>query len=180
MTQDDPRILELRRMREQARIGGGADRVAKQHAKGKLTARERSGTAARSRHVQRTRTVHHPSRRRDGPGHREVSGRRRDHRLRPDRWAHGVRVRAGLHRLRRHAQRNAEPQDLPRHGSGAAQRRAHHRPHRFRRRAHSRGRAQPGRLRRNLPPQRADCRASSRRSASCWARARAARLIRRP
>ena len=28
-------------MREQARIGGGADRVAKQHAKGKLTARER-------------------------------------------------------------------------------------------------------------------------------------------
>jgi len=41
MTQDDPRILELRRMREQARIGGGADRVAKQHAKGKLTARER-------------------------------------------------------------------------------------------------------------------------------------------
>ncbi len=41
MTQDDPRILELRRMREQARIGGGADRVARQHAKGKLTARER-------------------------------------------------------------------------------------------------------------------------------------------
>ena len=41
MPQDDPRILELRRMREQARIGGGADRVAKQHAKGKLTARER-------------------------------------------------------------------------------------------------------------------------------------------
>ena len=41
MTHDDPRILELRRMREKARIGGGADRVAKQHAKGKLTARER-------------------------------------------------------------------------------------------------------------------------------------------
>jgi acetyl-CoA carboxylase carboxyltransferase component len=41
MTEDDPRILELRRMREQARIGGGTDRVAKQHAKGKLTARER-------------------------------------------------------------------------------------------------------------------------------------------
>ncbi len=41
MTQDDPRILELRCMREQARIGGGTDRVAKQHAKGKLTARER-------------------------------------------------------------------------------------------------------------------------------------------
>ncbi len=41
MTQEDPRILELRAMREKAQIGGGADRVAKQHAKGKLTARER-------------------------------------------------------------------------------------------------------------------------------------------
>jgi propionyl-CoA carboxylase beta chain len=41
MTQDDPRVLELRRMREQARLGGGIDRIAKQHAKGKLTARER-------------------------------------------------------------------------------------------------------------------------------------------
>lgn len=41
MTQEDPRILELRAMRDQARIGGGADRVARQHARGKLTARER-------------------------------------------------------------------------------------------------------------------------------------------
>ncbi|MBI5935522.1 MAG: acyl-CoA carboxylase subunit beta [Chloroflexi bacterium] len=39
--QEDPRILELRRNRAKAREGGGADRVAKQHAKGKLTARER-------------------------------------------------------------------------------------------------------------------------------------------
>jgi propionyl-CoA carboxylase beta chain len=38
---EDPRILELRRMREQARLGGGAERIATQHAKGKLTARER-------------------------------------------------------------------------------------------------------------------------------------------
>jgi propionyl-CoA carboxylase beta chain len=41
MTQEDPRILELRAMRDQARLGGGADRVARQHARGKLTARER-------------------------------------------------------------------------------------------------------------------------------------------
>jgi propionyl-CoA carboxylase beta chain len=41
MTQDDPRILELRALREKARQGGGAERVATQHAKGKLTARER-------------------------------------------------------------------------------------------------------------------------------------------
>ncbi len=39
--QEDPRILELRRIRAKAREGGGTDRVAKQHAKGKLTARER-------------------------------------------------------------------------------------------------------------------------------------------
>lgn len=41
MPQPDPRLLELRAMRERARQGGGAERVARQHAKGKLTARER-------------------------------------------------------------------------------------------------------------------------------------------
>ncbi len=41
MSEVDPRILELRAFREKARQGGGADRIAKQHAKGKLTARER-------------------------------------------------------------------------------------------------------------------------------------------
>jgi len=43
MSNEDPRILELRRIREKAREGGGAERVAKQKAKGKLTARERIG-----------------------------------------------------------------------------------------------------------------------------------------
>ena len=41
MTQEDPRILELRKMRAKALEGGGADRIQKQKAKGKLTARER-------------------------------------------------------------------------------------------------------------------------------------------
>src|SRR5512146_1334470 len=41
MSEVDPRILELRAFREKARQGGGLDRIAKQHAKGKLTARER-------------------------------------------------------------------------------------------------------------------------------------------
>jgi acetyl-CoA carboxylase carboxyltransferase component len=41
MTQEDPRILELRRVRAKALEGGGADRIKKQRAKGKLTARER-------------------------------------------------------------------------------------------------------------------------------------------
>jgi propionyl-CoA carboxylase beta chain len=38
---EDPRILELRARREAARQGGGADRIAKQHAKGKLMPHER-------------------------------------------------------------------------------------------------------------------------------------------
>ena len=41
MPEEDPRIVELRTMREKARQGGGAERTAKQHAKNKLTARER-------------------------------------------------------------------------------------------------------------------------------------------
>lgn len=41
MAEEDPRILELRARREKARLGGGADRIAKQHEKGKMTARER-------------------------------------------------------------------------------------------------------------------------------------------
>ena len=38
---DDPRIKQLRSIREEARLGGGVERIATQHAKGKLTARER-------------------------------------------------------------------------------------------------------------------------------------------
>jgi len=37
----DPKILELRLKREQGRAGGGSKRIDQQHAKGKLTARER-------------------------------------------------------------------------------------------------------------------------------------------
>ncbi len=40
---EDPRILHLRDLRQQARLGGGADRIAKQHAKGKMTPLERLG-----------------------------------------------------------------------------------------------------------------------------------------
>jgi len=38
---EDPRIAELRAMREKTRQGGGEERIRTQHAKGKLTARER-------------------------------------------------------------------------------------------------------------------------------------------
>lgn len=39
--QEDPRIIELRAMREKTRQGGGEARIERQHAKGKYTARER-------------------------------------------------------------------------------------------------------------------------------------------
>jgi propionyl-CoA carboxylase beta chain len=41
MSQEDPRITKLRAMRQKAKLGGGAERISTQHAKGKLTARER-------------------------------------------------------------------------------------------------------------------------------------------
>ena len=41
MTTEDPRILELRAHRRKAVMGGGEERIAKQHSKGKYTARER-------------------------------------------------------------------------------------------------------------------------------------------
>lgn len=37
----DPKVEKLRQLREKARLGGGKERIEKQHAKGKLTARER-------------------------------------------------------------------------------------------------------------------------------------------
>ena len=40
MTAED-RIVSLRKLKDQAKLGGGARRIEQQHAKGKLTARER-------------------------------------------------------------------------------------------------------------------------------------------
>ena len=37
----DPKILELRRLRAQAQLGGGAERIERQHKQSKLSARER-------------------------------------------------------------------------------------------------------------------------------------------
>jgi acetyl-CoA carboxylase carboxyltransferase component len=43
MRDEDPRVLELREMRRQARLGGGAARIDRQHERGRQTARERLG-----------------------------------------------------------------------------------------------------------------------------------------
>ena len=54
MSQEDPRVLELRAIREKTRAGGGEARIARQHEKGKLTARERLNLAARGRDLWRS------------------------------------------------------------------------------------------------------------------------------
>jgi len=41
MEKEDPRVEDLREMRQQAQLGGGQKRIDRQHSKGKLTARER-------------------------------------------------------------------------------------------------------------------------------------------
>ena len=50
MATPDDRILDLRRRKEEATLGGGKERIEQQHAKGKLTARER-----RQRGIQGTK-----------------------------------------------------------------------------------------------------------------------------
>lgn len=41
MVDEDPRVLKLRELRAKAKLAGGEERIARQHAKGKMTARER-------------------------------------------------------------------------------------------------------------------------------------------
>jgi len=41
MTEEDPRLEQLKKIQAEAKLGGGPERIAKQHAKGSLTARER-------------------------------------------------------------------------------------------------------------------------------------------
>ena len=41
MQEEDPQILKLREKRKQSKLGGGESRIAKQHAKGKMFARDR-------------------------------------------------------------------------------------------------------------------------------------------
>ena len=48
-----PRFEELEKRRELARLGGGEKRIEAQHAKGRLTARERLSRASRSRQLRR-------------------------------------------------------------------------------------------------------------------------------
>ena len=61
MTNEDPRILELRKIRAKALEGGGEERNKKRKAKGKLTARERVELLLDPGTFNETRTIHHTS-----------------------------------------------------------------------------------------------------------------------
>ena len=148
-------ILEqLEKKRAAARLGGGEKRIDAQHAKGKLTARERiellldEGTFEEwDMFVEHrcTRLRH---------GRQQDPRRRRGHRLRHDQRPPGVRLQPGLHRVRRRAVRSARREDLQGDGPGHEGRRAGDRPERLGRRAHPGRRGVARRLCRRVPAQR--------------------------
>ncbi len=148
------RLADLHRRNDEAVHAGSARAVDKQHAKGKMTARERIDALLDDGLVRRD------GRARAAPVDRLRAGggasvrRRRRHRLRDDRRPPGLRVRPGLHRLRRVARRGVRREDRQGHGPGAQDRPAAHRHQRLRRRAHPGGRGLARPLRRDLLPQR--------------------------
>ena len=81
------------------------------------------------------------------------AGRRRGHRLRAHPRPAGLRLRPGLHGLRRLAVRGVRAEDLQDHGPRHEDGRAHHRAQRLGGRAHPGGRRLACRLRRHLPAQ---------------------------
>ena len=154
MSTNAERMARLEQLRAESLEGGGAVRVERQHAAGKLTARERLDLLLDDGLLLGARRVRHP------PGH----GVRRRRAARPRRWRHhgprdhrratGLRLQPGLHGLRGLAVGGVRREDLQDHGPGDEGRRADHRPQRFRRSADPGGRRLAGRLRRDLPAQR--------------------------
>ena len=113
------------------------------------------GEALRPGLLRRARPLRPPPRmelRDDGPAAVRRRGRHRlRHRLRPQ----DLRLLAGLHRLRRLAERGLRREDLQGHGPGREVRLPRRRDQRLRRRAHPGGRRLARRLRRDLLAQRA-------------------------
>ena len=155
-----------RAMRAESLLGGGRSAIEQQHARGKLTARERLELLLDpGSFVELDAFVTH---RATDVRSREATlpRRRRRHRPRIDRRAPGVRLQPGLHGLRRLAVRGLRREDLQGDGPGDEGRRADHRPQRLRRRADP-----GGRRRRSAATPTSSCatpwrRASCRRSRS--------------
>ena len=149
------RLEELRRRHAAAEQGGGPERQARQHKEGKLSARERIELLLDENTFEELdKLVTH--RCRDfGMEDQVVARRRLRHRLWPHRRPARLRLRAGLHGVRRVAFGEQRAEDLQDHGPRAEDRRAGDRAERFRRRADSGRRRLARGLRRYLPAQHA-------------------------
>ena len=164
-------------MNRRALEGGGAERIEKQHEAGKLTARERVDLLLDpGSFVELGRFVVH---RCDRLRHGRAEGPRATASSPATALVDGrkvVRLRAGLHGVRRLAGGAPTPQKICKVMDLAMKvGRARHRPERLRRRAHSRRRRVARRLRRHLPAQHA----GERRRAADQRRPRALRGRRR-
>ena len=153
----DPKIEQLRAMKERAKLGGGEDRINRQHDRGKMTARERLDMLLDPGSfremdvfvVQRERNFGMDEPENQIPGDSVVTGWGTINGRLVYVFSQDFTVIGGsLCRSPRRENR----QD---HGHGDEERRADHRPERLRRRTHSGRRRQPGRLRRHLPAQHA-------------------------
>ncbi len=148
------KIADLENRRYEAIHAGSERAVERQHAKGKMTARERidhlldPGSFTEFDELARHRAHDF------GIAADQALRRRRGDRLRHHRRAAGVRVQPGLHGLRRLARRGLRREDRQGHGPRAEGRLPGHRHQRQRRRQDPgrRGRARP--VRRDLLPQR--------------------------
>ena len=148
-------LEELERRRAAARLGGGQRRVEAQHAKGKLTARERLEVLLDPGSFEEYDMFVEHRCDRFRHGRAEDPGRRRGHRLRHDQRPAGLCLQPGFHRVRRRAlgrmrQKICKIMDMAMKVGAPV-----HRPQRFRRRAHPGRRRFAGRLRRRVPAQRA-------------------------
>lgn len=111
------KVKELIAMREEARLGGGEKAIQKQHERGKYTARERiaqlldEGSFEELDMFVRHRCTNF--------GQKEIiSRRRRSDRLRHYRRPTRIRIRSGLHRIRRLAVGDNGSENLQNHGYG--------------------------------------------------------------
>ena len=154
-------------------------RIEQQHARGKLTARERLDLLLDpDSFVELDAFVTHRATA-FGLEEQRYPRRRRRHRPRHDRRPARLRLQPGLHGLRRIAVGGVRREDLQGHGPGDEGRRADHRPQRFRRRADPGGRRLARRLRRHLPAQHPRVGRRAADLGRSWGRAPAARSTRR-
>ncbi len=117
-------ITELEARRALAKAGGGEARVAAQHARGKLTARERIELLLDPKSFEEFDMFVEHRGTEFGTEEKPHSRRRRGDRLGHHQWPHGLCLCQGFHRAGRFDLRSPCRQDLQDHGHGDAEWRA--------------------------------------------------------